>query len=157
MISTSNVGNVDSVGLPPLPRLNPRQIALLVLPGLSVNVMDATDEQFQDAIAQKAGIAPDDLGWSFDDRCRLINHLRKAGRDVFAAPNEKSSASNSKQFQTIQDNSERVPDGELFAVPEPAQQAHPDEGTPILDGWAAIIKAILTEPENNSETGAKGE
>lgn len=74
-------------GRQPLPRLNPREIAILTLPGQSVNVMDATDAQFQAFVtAQQLNIADDESeAWSFDDRCRLINHGRKYGIDLFAA------------------------------------------------------------------------
>ena len=49
--------------------------------GPAVRLMDATDEQFQ-AFVVAAGIPVDDNGiveWSFDDRCRVINHACKYG------------------------------------------------------------------------------
>lgn len=89
----------------------------MLLPGTNVQVMDATDAQFQQAIAEKVGIAPDDLGWSFDDRCRLINHLRRMGRDVFANPPKNIP-------ETIPNNSETVQSAELFGVYEAAPEAN---------------------------------
>ena len=83
MPNTSSAGNAEQNGLQ---RLNPRQIAIKLIPvagGPPVRILDATDEQFEAFIKQvgivvKAG----DEGekWSFDNRCRAINFALKHGR-----------------------------------------------------------------------------
>jgi hypothetical protein len=74
----------------------------MLLPGTQVQVMDATDAQFQESIASQVGIPEDATGWSFDDRCRLVNYCRQhLGLDVFAV-------------KTIPNNSESIPAAELF-------------------------------------------
>ena len=115
MQSTLNVGNAANGGLIPLPRLNPREIAVMLLPtanGQTVKVMDASDTQFQ-TFVQSAGITVEDNGiaeWTFDDRCRLINHvLRHGGSLPFVNEN----------------NSETIPVAELFVVPDTSQEARP--------------------------------
>jgi hypothetical protein len=114
MQSTLNVGSAANGGSIPLPRLNPREIAVMLLPtahGPAVNVMDATDEEFQAFVEWwcMLDIPVDNLGWSFDDRCRLINHYRKQGVDLFKDLNG--------------NNSETIPAAELFVVPDTAQEA----------------------------------
>jgi hypothetical protein len=109
MQSTSIAGNVESSGST-LERLNPRQVAVLRLPGTAVQVMDATDVQFQ-ALAERSGLRIDTelAAWSFDDRIRFINYCRGQGIDLFATPNAKSSQS--------------VPGTEVFAGDQRTLQA----------------------------------
>jgi hypothetical protein len=118
MKNTSDAGNVENVGSSPqLPRLNPREIAVLPLPGFTGNVMDSTDAQFQ-YFVNRSGIEiddpePDTMTWSFDDKCRFINHLRKYGIDPFATPNENNLAKEQKQ---LANNSETIHHQELFIL-----------------------------------------
>jgi len=81
MIDTSNVGSVERAGLE---RLNPRQIArkLFLCEGQPVSVLDATDEQFEAfRIAARIPVSEKEEGkrWSWDNRCRAINHALKYG------------------------------------------------------------------------------
>lgn len=129
MTSTSNAGSVENAGLAPqsLPRLNPRQIATMLLPGTTVAVMDATDAQFQKDIADQVGIPADTIGWSFDDRVRLINYCRQhLGFDPCASPN-KSSA------QAV----ETLPDAELIE----GREQSPPAGSGLLT-WGMYEDAI---------------
>ena len=122
MQSTSTVGNAEHAGSQnTLARLRPYEIALLQLPGQHVTVMDASDTEFQ-AFVTRSGliIESDDPAWSFDDKCRLINHARKYGLDLFATSNENSSQKEPKQFAN---NSQTIPDGELFDGHEASTQA----------------------------------
>lgn len=93
MQSITNAGSAANGGLiqqqiSPLPRLNPRQIAVMLLPTEKepVSVEHATDAQFQKFVTACGLAVADDESeeWSFDDRCRLINHGRKYGIDIFA-------------------------------------------------------------------------
>jgi hypothetical protein len=66
-------------------RLNPRQIAVKLLPlenGQTVSVLDASDEQFE-AFRLVVGIpvkeGEEGVKWSWDNRCRAINHALKYG------------------------------------------------------------------------------
>jgi len=118
--------------------------------------MDATDAQFQ-RFVQVAGIPVNENGipeWSFDDRCRVINHALKYGvklpfvdltqptNEVFNAvfplkelsePNEKSSESEQKQ---LPNNSETIRNGELFEGHEQTSQA--TSSTPKTDSTDTI-------------------
>jgi hypothetical protein len=120
MSDTSNVGSAKNVGLIPLKRLRPFEIATLLIPlqgGELVRVMDATDAQFQGFI-KDAGVPVDDQGiveWSFDDRCGIINHALKYGVALpFVEQNQ--FANNS------QPNKNNSP-SELLPRPESAPQA----------------------------------
>lgn len=128
MQSTSNVGNAEHAGSQstPLERLRPFQIATLLLPGTNVQVMDATDAQFEAfLVSQSLAIVDGEIAeWSFDDRVRLINFARKNGVDLFAQPNKNNSEPEQKQFGN---NSENELIGELFDGGGVAPQAVRDD------------------------------
>ena len=157
MLDTSNVGNVEQSGLQPTPleRLKPWQIATLPLPGQDVTVIDASDEEFQAFVRRcNLHIADDENEiWSFDDRVRLINYVRKYGVDLFAEPNKKSSSPEQNQFGN---NSEKELIGELFEPVEVAPMA--DLGN--ISTWPAIqlrddIDLLLAEMERSSSDEQK--
>lgn len=142
----SNAGSGVSAGFI-LPRLNPREIALLLLPGTTVTVMDASDAQFQSFVATSGlkvnenGIA----GWSFDDRIRTINHARKYGLDLFGLANKNNSDGEQKQFGNNSPS-------ELFDVPEAALQA----GALSLEDSAYNDKeSVRMDAQKSSETEQK--
>jgi hypothetical protein len=82
MPNTSNAGNVEQNGLPD--RLNPREIAMKLFRSgeQTVSILNATDEQFE-AFRLQVGIpvkeCEEGKKWSFDNRCRAINHALKYG------------------------------------------------------------------------------
>jgi hypothetical protein len=149
MQNMSNVGSGVQSGLQHSPqtleRLRPYQIAMRMLPTASVTVMEASDEQFQALVDAHGILINDEIAeWSFDDRCRFINHKRKQGVDLFVLPNKNSS-------ETIQD-------GELFVAPEPAPQVSaPQKRLITFADYEAVKKQLgwvtetVQEPnENNS-------
>ena len=158
MKNINDAGNVENVGSSPqLPRLNPREIAVLPLPGFTGNVMDSTDAEFQ-YFVNRSGIDIDDslddgYAWSFDDKCRFINHLRKYGIDPFATPNENNSPQEQKQFAN---NSESELIGELFEEDEVAPIATID-GIEVktVSGLMTHIESMLGLIEKSSEPEQK--
>ena len=84
MIDTSNVGSAETDGLQEVRRLNPREIAIkkIEINGQIVTILDASDEQFE-AFRLITGIpvkeGEEGKKWSFDNRCRAINHALKYG------------------------------------------------------------------------------
>lgn len=102
MSDMSEPGNVVVHGSK-LKTLRPYQIAakLLRFGEQTISVEMATDEQFQ-AWVVSSGLLDliDENGiaeWSFDDRCRLINHAIRLGRDLqFVEPNNSANNSTSQ-------------------------------------------------------------
>ncbi len=124
MIDMSNVGNAKSDGLQKqdFKRLRPWEVAVKLLPienGPPVDVEHATDEQFHRFITSLQGLPINEAGidgWSFDDRCRTINHALKYGLIVpFVEPENKSD----EEQKELTNNS----DSELFEDDEEAQGA----------------------------------
>ena len=157
MQDTSNVGSAVQNGsqLTPLERLRPFQIATMLLPGTNVQVMDATDAQFE-AFLVSVGLAIVDgeiAEWSFDDRVRLINFARKNGIDLFAEPNKNNSDQEQEQFEN---NSETELIGELFEGHEAARQELLDiVGNPTSTELRDDIDMLIVEMEKYSESEQK--
>lgn len=141
---------------------------LPIADGQSVRVMDATDAQFQ-TFVQSAGIVVEENGmsdWSFDDRCRLINHALKYGIPLPFAGTVSIHQPEQKQFdsriESIQHEEQKQftnnSPGELFVVPKPAPQAEAPQKRLITFadyeavkkqlGWVAEI--VQESNENNS-------
>ncbi len=143
MQGTSNVGSAGQDGLqgtPVLERLRPFQIATRLLPTAPVTVLEASDAQFQAFVdAHDLHIEDGEAGvWSFDDRCRLINHGRKHGLDLFVLPNKNSSA---QPTETIPNNSPTEQNPNCLESAQSALVDIPD--APILSGWFNIIRGEL--------------
>lgn len=144
---TLSAGSAGNAGSTQLGRLNPREIAVLVLPGTNVQVMSATDEQFQQLV-DASGLKIDANGiaeWSFDDRIRFINYARRRGIDLFASPNKNNSEPEQKQFGN---NSPT----ELFEGAEVALEA----GALSIDAsMEKRVQSVRESTQNSSETEEK--
>ena len=85
--------------------LKPWEIAEKLLPFASgaVDVEHASDAEFQAWIdASGLGDMIDDAGimaWSFDDRCRIINHALRAGRVLSFAENNSNNSENNSESE----------------------------------------------------------
>lgn len=105
MIDMLSVGSVKSDGLPmqEFKRLRPWEVAVKLLPienEQTVDVEHATDQQFQKFVTS-IGLPVDDAGipeWSFDDRCRAINHALRYGLWVSFADEGNNSDKESKEL-----------------------------------------------------------
>lgn len=86
MQDTAGAGNGVDVGSTRVfKRLNPREIAVksFRLNEQTIQVMHATDQEFE-LFVQASGVKildPKGTGmlWTFDDRCRFINHCGRCG------------------------------------------------------------------------------
>ncbi len=105
MIDMLSVGSVKSDGLAmqEFKRLRPWEVAVKLLPienEQTVDVEHATDQQFQEFVTS-IGLPVDDAGipeWSFDDRCRAINHALRYGLWISFADEENNSDKESKEL-----------------------------------------------------------
>ena|SRR5579859_5222551 len=110
--NTAKPGSAGASGLQKNVGLKPWEIAVKLLPfasGQAVTVEQATDVEFQlwvlesnlDDLIDENGIA----AWSFDDRCRMINHALRSGRVLrFAQNNSNNSENNSESELLDSDN-----------------------------------------------------
>jgi len=116
---TSSPGNVGASGLQKNVALKPWEIAVKLLPsanGQIVDVEHATDAEFQVWIVSSGlfDLVDDSgiVGWSFDDRVRVINFALRKGRSLYFLESENNS-----------NNSSNNSESELFGNDKAASQA----------------------------------
>ena len=106
--STARPGNAGASGLQKNAGLKPWEIAVKLLPSgenAVVDVEHASDAEFQ-AWIDVSGLSEmiDDDGiaaWSFDDRCRIINHVLRSGRVLQFVENNSNNSENNSESELL--------------------------------------------------------